>query len=70
MIADAGGKAGVSPDLSKASEISQMVKRAEQELGSVDVLVNNATYSAIGLVEDCPLNSTAKFEVNFSQSLR
>ncbi len=67
LIADAGGKAGVFPlDLSKASEISQMVKRAEQELGSVDVLVNNAAYGAIGLVEDCPLEQYRKnFEVNF-----
>ena len=48
-----GVKALYSPaDMTKPSEISAMVKQAEQEFGAVDILVNNAGIQHVAPIED------------------
>ena len=41
-------------DLTDAGSIRSVVDRAFAELGRVDVVVNNAGYSVVGAVEECP----------------
>jgi 3-hydroxybutyrate dehydrogenase len=50
-------KAVYSPaDMTKPAEIADMIKTAERELGSVDVLVNNAGIQHVAPVEEFPLD--------------
>src|SRR5262249_48643564 len=51
-----GVKALYSPaDMTKPAEIAAMIKTAEQELGSCDVLVNNAGIQHVSPIEDFPI---------------
>jgi 3-hydroxybutyrate dehydrogenase len=45
-----------SADMSKPAEIAEMIKIAEQTLGSVDILVNNAGIQHVSPIEDFPLD--------------
>ncbi|HTS92515.1 MAG TPA: 3-hydroxybutyrate dehydrogenase [Stellaceae bacterium] len=50
-----GIKSGYSgADMSKPGDIREMIQQAEKELGSVDVLVNNAGIQFTALVEEFP----------------
>ena len=52
---DFGIKALYSPaDMSKPAEIAEMIRATEKELGSLDVLVNNAGIQYVANVEDFP----------------
>ncbi len=51
LAEEIGGKA-YRADVSDYSQVSSMVDRVEAELGGVDVLVNNAAVSAVGLFQD------------------
>jgi 3-hydroxybutyrate dehydrogenase len=42
-------------DMTKPTEIAEMIKTAEQTFGSVDVLVNNAGIQFVAKVEDFPI---------------
>ena len=42
-------------DMSKPTEIADMVRQCEAELGSCDILVNNAGIQHVALVEDFPV---------------
>jgi 3-hydroxybutyrate dehydrogenase len=54
---DFGVKAIYSPaDMSKPAEIVDMIKTAEQTLGSVDVLVNNAGIQHVAPIEEFPVD--------------
>ena len=51
-----GVKALYSPaDMTKPAEIAAMIKMAEKELGSVDVLVNNAGIQHVAPIEEFPI---------------
>jgi 3-hydroxybutyrate dehydrogenase len=53
-----GVRAIYSPaDMSRADEIAAMIAAAEKELGSVDVLVNNAGIQFVSPVEDFPIET-------------
>ena len=50
-------KAIYSPaDMSKPAEVADMIKTAEQTLGSVDVLVNNAGVQFVSPIEEFPID--------------
>lgn len=52
---DFGIKATYSPaDMSKPSEIAEMIATAEKTFGSIDVLVNNAGIQFVANIEDFP----------------
>src|SRR5690349_17713465 len=52
-----GVKAGYSAaDMSKPSEIADMVKTAEKDFGALDILVNNAGIQHVAKVEDFPID--------------
>jgi 3-hydroxybutyrate dehydrogenase len=54
--ADFGVKAVYSPaDMTKPAEIAAMVKQGQDQLGSVDVLINNAGIQFVSPVEEFPL---------------
>jgi len=42
-------------DMSKPADIAQMVKDAEEKLGSADILINNAGIQFVSPIEDFPL---------------
>lgn len=53
-------------DLYQTDKIQETIQQVKKDLGSVDVLINNAGYAVTGLVEDCPIEQFRKnFEVNF-----
>ena len=55
-IRESGGKAlAVKTDISRVSDVEDMVKKAIQEFGRIDILVNNAAYTEISLK---PFNET------------
>ena len=43
-------------DMTKPAEIAEMIKTAEQTLGSVDILVNNAGIQHVAPIEDFPID--------------
>jgi len=56
-------------DMSKPSEIAEMVAQAEKEFGSLDVLVNNAGIQHVANVEDFPIDRwDAIIAINLSSS--
>src|SRR6202050_5532195 len=53
---DFGVKAAYSPaDMSKGSEVADMVHTAEKTFGSLDVLINNAGIQYVSPIEDFPV---------------
>jgi 3-hydroxybutyrate dehydrogenase len=55
-VAECGVKVSYhGADMGKPSEIEAMVRACEQELGSIDVLVNNAGIQHVAKVEDFPV---------------
>jgi 3-hydroxybutyrate dehydrogenase len=56
-------------DMSKPDEISGMVKKAQTELGSLDVLVNNAGIQHVAPIQDFPIDRwDAVIAINLSAS--
>src|SRR5258707_4533658 len=45
-------------DMSKATEIADMVKTSEQTFGSLDVLVNNAGIQFVAPIEEFPIDKS------------
>ncbi len=70
IAADFGVTALHSPaDMSKPAEIAAMMAEAEAELGSVDVLVNNAGIQRVSPIEDFPPDAwDAIIAVNLSSA--
>ena len=65
---DFGVEALYSPaDMTKPAEIAAMIKTAENEFGSVDVLVNNAGIQHVAAIEDFPIEKwDAVIAINLS----
>jgi 3-hydroxybutyrate dehydrogenase len=65
-----GVKVGYSPaDMSKSSDIRDLIAQATNELGSVDILVNNAGIQFVAPVEDFPEDKwNAIIAINLSAS--
>lgn len=65
-----GVKTGYSPaDMTKSSEIADMVRATEKEFGALDVLVNNAGIQHVANIEDFPIEKwDAIIAVNLSSS--
>jgi 3-hydroxybutyrate dehydrogenase len=56
-------------DMSKPSEIAEMIAQAEKEFGSLDVLINNAGIQHVANVEDFPVDRwDAIIAINLSSS--
>jgi 3-hydroxybutyrate dehydrogenase len=70
IAAEFGVKVGYSPaDMSKPSEIAEMIAATEKEFGSLDVLVNNAGIQHVANVEDFPADRwDAIIAINLSSS--
>lgn len=51
LAEEIGGKA-YRADVSSFAEVSEMFKKIEAELGGVDILINNAAVSVVGLFQD------------------
>lgn len=55
LSTDFGVKAYYSPaDMAKGAEVTAMIRDVEQEMGAVDVLVNNAGIQYVSPIEDFP----------------
>jgi 3-hydroxybutyrate dehydrogenase len=67
---DFGVKARYSAaDMTKPAEIADMVRSAEKELGTLDVLVNNAGIQHVANIEDFPIEKwDAIIAINLSSS--
>ena len=67
---ECGVKVRYSPaDMSKPSEIAEMIAAAEKDFGSLDVLVNNAGIQHVANVEDFPVDRwDAIIAINLSSS--
>jgi 3-hydroxybutyrate dehydrogenase len=65
-----GIKARYSPaDMSKPAEIAEMIAATEKELGSLDVLVNNAGIQHVASIEDFPIEKwDAIIAINLSSA--
>ncbi|MDY0883304.1 3-hydroxybutyrate dehydrogenase [Dongia soli] len=65
-----GVKAIYSPaDMSKGSEIAEMIKTAEKTFGSVDILVNNAGIQHVAPIEEFPVEKwDAIIAINLSSA--
>jgi NAD(P)-dependent dehydrogenase (short-subunit alcohol dehydrogenase family) len=62
---------GVVLDLTDATATEQVIAHLEQQLGRLDVLVNNAGYGLAGAVEETSESEArAAFEINFFGPLR
>jgi len=70
IASEFGVKALYSPaDMTKPAEIAGMVAMAEKELGSVDVLVNNAGIQHVAPIENFPIEKwDAIIAINLSSS--
>ena len=70
LAAEFGVKVLYSPaDMAKPAEIAAMMAEAEEELGSVDVLVNNAGIQRVSPIEDFPLEAwDAIIAINLSSA--
>jgi 3-oxoacyl-[acyl-carrier protein] reductase len=67
-IRSKGGRArAVRADVSQAAEVARMMTEVEQELGPVDVLVNNA---GIGLVRTVDALTEADFDITIAVNLK
>src|SRR5258708_27983803 len=56
-------------DMSNPGQIAAMMRKAESDLGGVDVLVNNAGIQHVAPVEDLPLDKwTAIIAINMSSA--
>ncbi|HKD68620.1 MAG TPA: glucose 1-dehydrogenase [Candidatus Binataceae bacterium] len=56
-IRAAGGKADwVMVNVAKPSDVERMVQTTVEKFGRIDVLLNNAVYTAVGRVADIPLD--------------
>ena len=61
-----GGSRAFQLDLQNLSQIPKTISEIRNQMGPVDILVNNAAYAVAGLVEDCPVEQYKKnFDVNF-----
>jgi NAD(P)-dependent dehydrogenase (short-subunit alcohol dehydrogenase family) len=57
-------------DITRQGEIAAAVASAHQRFGSVDVLVNNAAYGAVGTVEETPIDvARSLMETNYFGTL-
>jgi 3-hydroxybutyrate dehydrogenase len=70
MAKEFGVKVGYSAaDMTKPSEIAEMVKTAEKDFGALDILVNNAGIQHVAKVEDFPIDKwDAVLAINLSSS--
>lgn len=58
-----------SADMSQADEITQMIKKVEEELGAIDILINNAGIQHVSPIEDFPIDRwNAILAINLSAS--
>jgi 3-hydroxybutyrate dehydrogenase len=67
---DFGVKASYSPaDMTKPTEIADMIRATEKDFGSLDVLVNNAGIQHVANIEDFPIEKwDAIIAINLSSS--
>jgi 3-oxoacyl-[acyl-carrier protein] reductase len=67
-IRGAGGKAmAIGADVSKTAEVARMVTEVEQQLGPVDVLVNNA---GIGIIRNVDDLTEEDFDITIAVNLK
>ena len=67
----AAGIATVQLDVTDEASMQAGVKRVADERGAVEILVNNAGYGVMGVVEEVPLaNVRAQFETNVFGAVR
>lgn len=66
LIERAGGRAAAEPcDLADSEARADLVARAEQHFGALDILVNNAAVARMRLPSDCPAGERSwMFDVN------
>ena len=58
-------------DVTDAAQVERAVKRAHEHFGRLDVVINNAGYSLVGMVEEVKeADVRAEFDTNFFGALR